>query len=54
MAAPDETGTRHFPGIIWTALLGGTALAQVCEAKPGIVTHFDFGVIQPRGLVRSH
>ena len=54
MAAPDETGTRHFLGIIWTAPLGDTAIAQVCEAKPGIVTHFDLGVMQPRGLVRSH
>jgi hypothetical protein len=51
-AAPDAQGTRHFLGIIWTALLGDTAMAQVCDAKPGIVTHFDLGVVQPRGLVR--
>jgi hypothetical protein len=51
-AAPDAAGDRHFLGIIWTALLGDTAIAQVCEAKPGIVTHFDLGVVQPRGLVR--
>jgi hypothetical protein len=51
-AAPDADGNRHFLGIIWTALLGDTAIAQVCEAKPGIVTHFDLGVVQPCGLVR--
>jgi hypothetical protein len=51
-AAPDADGNRHFLGIIWTALLGDTAIAQVCEAKPGVVTHFDLGVVQPRGLVR--
>jgi hypothetical protein len=51
-AAPDAAGNRHFLGIIWTALLGDTAIAQVCEAKPGVVTHFDLGVVQPRGLVR--
>jgi hypothetical protein len=52
MASPDADGHRPFLGIIWTALLGDTAIAQVCEAKPGIVTHFDLGVVQPRGLVR--
>jgi hypothetical protein len=51
-AAPDADGNRHFLGIIWTALLGATAIAQVCEAKPGVVTHFDLGVVQPPGLVR--
>ena len=53
-AAQDAEGKRHFLGIIWTALLGDTAIARVCDAKPGIVTHFDLGVVQPPGLVRSH
>lgn len=51
-AAKDAQGNRHFLGIIWTALLGDTAIAKVCDAKPGIVTHFDLGVVQPRGLIR--
>jgi hypothetical protein len=25
---------------------------QVCDAAPGVVTHLDLGVVQPRGLVR--
>lgn len=52
-AAPDAHGDRHFLGIIWTALLGDTAIAGVCEAKPGIVTHFDLGVVRPPGLLRA-
>ncbi|WP_297494823.1 hypothetical protein [Acidocella sp.] len=53
-ALPDVNGDRHFLGITWTALLGNTAMAAVCEAKPGLVTHFDLGVVQPRGLIRKH
>jgi len=50
---PDADGRHPFLGITWTALLGATAVPQVCDAKPGDVTHFDLGVVQPRGLVRS-
>lgn len=53
-SAKDENGDRHFLGIIWTALLGDTAIAAVCEARPGIVTHFDLGMVQPPGLIRPH
>ena len=49
-AAPD--GRHPFLGITWTALLGCTAIPQVCEAAPGLLTHLDLGVVQPRGLVR--
>lgn len=52
-AAPDVAGGRHFLGITWTALLGDTAIAQVCEAGPGYLSHFDLGVVRPRGLVRA-
>jgi hypothetical protein len=51
-AGKDPDGTRPFLGIIWTALLGCTALPAVCDAAPGYVTHFDLGVVKPRGLVR--
>jgi hypothetical protein len=53
MAAPDADGRHPFLGITWTALLGCTAVPQVCEARPGFVTHLDLGVVQPRGLVRG-
>ena len=52
-ATPDADGASQFLGITWTALLGATAIPQVCDAKPGVVNHFDLGVVQPRGLVRS-
>ena len=53
-AGKDKDGVRHFLGIIWTALLGNTAIAAVCEANPGYVTHIDLGVVQPKGLIRAH
>ena len=51
-ATPDADGVSHFLGITWTALLGATAIPQVCDAKPGFVNHFALGVVQPRGLIR--
>jgi len=53
MARPDADGVRPFLGLPWTGLLGATALPAVCDAKPGIVTHIDLGVVQPHGLVRG-
>jgi hypothetical protein len=48
-----ETDGRHpFLGITWTALLGCTAVPAVCEARPGLLTHLDLGVVRPHGLVR--
>lgn len=49
---PDADGKRSFQGLPWTGLLGATAMAAVCDAKPGLVTHVDLGVVQPKGLVR--
>lgn len=49
-AAAD--GHHPFLGIDWTALLGCTAIPQVCDAAPGMVTHIDLGVVRPHGLVR--
>jgi hypothetical protein len=48
--APD--GRRPFHGLTWAALAGATAVPAVCDAPPGMLTHFDLGVVQPRGLVR--
>jgi 2,4-diaminopentanoate dehydrogenase len=48
----DPDGRRPFLGLPWTALVGVTAIPQVCDAAPGVVTHLDLGVVRPRGLVR--
>jgi hypothetical protein len=52
MGATAPDGRRPFLGLPWTALLGCTAVPQVCDARPGVITHLDLGVVQPRGLVR--
>lgn len=51
-ATPEADGHRPFLGIDWTALLGATAIPQVCDAPPGFLTHNELGVVRPRGLVR--
>jgi hypothetical protein len=53
MGGVESDGRRPFHGLPWTALVGATAVPVVCDAKPGVVTHLDFGVVQPRGLVRT-
>jgi len=53
MGRPDAEGTRPFLGLPWTGLVAATALPAVCDANPGVVTHIDLGVVQPRGLVRT-
>ncbi len=53
MGQPNADGDRPFLGLPWTGLVGATALPAVCEAKPGVVTHIDLGIVQPPGLVRS-
>jgi 2,4-diaminopentanoate dehydrogenase len=52
MTRPDSNGVRPFLGLPWTGILGATALPAVCDAKPGVVTHRDLGVVQLRGMVR--
>jgi len=52
MARPGADGVRPFLGLPWTGLLGATAMAAICDARPGVVTHIDLGVVQPHGLVR--
>lgn len=53
MGGMEADGRRPFHGLPWTALLGATAVPAVCDARPGVITHLDLGVVQPRGLVRS-
>jgi 2,4-diaminopentanoate dehydrogenase len=52
MGGVDADGRRPFLGLPWTGLVGATAVPAVCDAAPGIVTHLDLGVVQPKGLVR--
>lgn len=52
MGGVDSDGRRPFYGLPWTALVGATAVPAVCDAKPGVITHLDFGVVRPLGLVR--
>lgn len=53
MGRPDVDGNRPFLGLPWTGLIGATALPAVCDAKPGVITHIDLGILKPLGLVRS-
>jgi 2,4-diaminopentanoate dehydrogenase len=52
MGGLEADGQRRFLGLPWTGLLGATAVPAVCDAAPGIVTHLDLGIVQPKGLVR--
>lgn len=52
MGAEAADGRRPFLGLPWTGLVGATAVQAVCDAKPGIVTHIDMGVVLPKGMVR--
>ncbi len=52
MAQKDFDGRHPFLGLPWTGLVGCTVVPQVCDAAPGVVTHFDLGVVRPKGLVR--
>ena len=48
---PD--GTLAHPGYNWTAMGAINAIPDVCDAPPGWITHFDLGLVRPRGLVRK-
>ncbi len=52
MGGEGADGRRPFLGLPWTGLVGATAVPAVCDAKPGLITHLDLGIVQPRGLVR--
>jgi hypothetical protein len=52
MGSKDADGRHPFLGLPWTGLVAATAVADVCNAAPGVVTHLDFGIVQPHGLVR--
>ena len=52
MSSESEDGKRPFLGLPWTGLAGATAVQAVVDAAPGIVSHFDLGIVTPRGMVR--
>ncbi|MEO5587683.1 MAG: hypothetical protein ABIQ81_08330 [Novosphingobium sp.] len=52
MGESAEDGRRPFGGLPWTGLVGATAVQGVVDAAPGIVTHFNLGIVQPKGMVR--
>ena len=52
MGQKDTDGRHPFLGLPWTGLVGCTVVPDVCDAPPGVVTHFDLGVVKPKGLVR--
>jgi hypothetical protein len=52
MGEEAADGRRPFLGLPWTGLVGATAVPAVCDAKPGLVTQFDLGIVQNHGMVR--
>jgi hypothetical protein len=52
MGSTEADGRRPFHGLPWTGLVGATAVPTVCDARPGVLTHLDLGIVQPHGLVR--
>lgn len=51
-ALPPADGDRRYLGLPWTAMAGVNVIPAVCDAAPGIVTHFELGTVRTRGLVR--
>jgi hypothetical protein len=49
----ERNGQPMFLAIPWTAMAGVTAIPDVCDAPPGVLTHLDLGIVRPRGLVRT-
>lgn len=47
-----QGGGRFYAGLPWTAMAGVNVIPAVCEAAPGVLTHFDLGVAPLHGLVR--
>ena len=46
------TGDEGYWGRVWTAMNSVNAIPTVVAASPGIKTHLDLPVVQPRGLFR--
>ena len=50
--ARSDEGTQYL-GLPWTAMAGVNVIPALCDAAPGIVTHFELGLPTLRGLVRE-
>jgi hypothetical protein len=50
---PGPGGDIGYWGRMWTAMSAINAIPEVCDAQPGVRTHFDLPLVRPRGLVRS-
>jgi hypothetical protein len=46
------TGDEGYWGRVWTAMNSVNAIPSVVAAEPGIKTHLDLKIVQPRGLFR--
>ena len=46
----EETEDMGIYGRYWTAMNGVNAIPAVCAATPGIRTHLDLALVQPKGL----
>jgi len=53
MRGPVGPDGRHvYVGLPWTAMAGVNVIPAVCDAAPGVVTHFELGLPQLHGLFR--
>ena len=52
MLRPRAESERKYAGLPWTAMAGVNVIPAVCDAAPGVLSHFDLGVVKMRGLVR--
>jgi len=50
---PDVFGDIGFTGRVWTAMSAVNMIPQLVDAPPGIRTHLELPLGQPRGLVRD-
>lgn len=51
MAKPGEP--LRYAGLPWTAMACVNVIPAVCEAAPGVVTHFELGTARLHGLFRT-
>lgn len=52
MLRPKSDGERKYAGLPWTAMAGVNVIPAVCDAAPGVLSHFDLGLPKLRGLFR--
>jgi 2,4-diaminopentanoate dehydrogenase len=50
---PGPGGDIGYWGRVWTAMSAVNAIPAVCDARPGVLTHFDLPLLRPKSLVRA-